>query len=187
MGFKVTEKSMAKGLSLPQIGERLYKGQALGEANLNFFLKPEYHNPSWTKGVPKDWLREKWQKVLIVVQRYLTCEGRFHVAHLLHMRFLCHIFGYKSLNLPYFLHTNLLKMLKKIQAKLDSPPHLIYHSGLIKILVKSTLDRKYKSWDRFIIEEGFTSLTEKNKLGRPIKSVKNMQSPISPNPQIVAE
>ena len=98
------------------------------------------------------------------------------------MRFLFHISGYKSLNLPYFLHTDLLKMSKKIQAKPDSPSHLVYHSGLIKILVKSALDRNHKSWDRFIIEEGFTSLTQNKKLGRPIKFVKNMQSPISPNP-----
>ena len=103
------------------------------------------------------------------------------------MIFLCHISGYKSLNLPYFLHIGLLKMSKKIQAKPDSPPHLVYHSGMSKILVKSTLDRKHKSWDRFIIEEVFTSLTQKKKLGRPIKYVKNMQSQVNPNPQIVAE
>lgn len=78
-------------------------------------------------------------------------------------------------------------MSKKVQAKLDSPPHLVYHSGMIKILLKSALDRNNKSWDRFIIEEGFTSLTQKKKLGGPIKSIKNMQSPMSPNPQIVVE
>ena len=72
-------------------------------------------------------------------------------------------------------------MCKKIQAEPDSPPHLVYHSGLIKILVKSALDRKHKSWDGFIIEEGFTSLTQKKKLGRPIKFAKNLQSPINPN------
>ena len=60
LGFEVTKKSMAKALSLPQIGKRWYKGQALGESDLNFFLKPEHHNPSWTKAVPKDWLKEEW-------------------------------------------------------------------------------------------------------------------------------
>ena len=101
------------------------------------------------------------------------------------MRFLCDIFEHKYLNLPYFLHTDLLKMSSKIQAKPDSPSHLVYHSGLIKILVKSTLDRKHKSWDRFIVEEGFTSLTQKKKLGRPTKMVKNMKSTVSPNSQTV--
>ena len=122
------------------------------------------------------------EKVLIVVQRYLTCDGRFNVSHLLHMIFLCHNSGHKYLNLPYFLHTYLLKMSSKIQDKPDSPSHLVYHSGLIKILVKSALNRKNKSWDRFIVEEGFTSLTQKKKLGRPTKTIKNMKSPVSPNP-----
>ena len=98
------------------------------------------------------------------------------------MIFLCHISRNKSLNLPYFLHTDLLKMSRKIQANPNSPSHLVYHSGLIKILAKSTLDRKHKSWDRFIVEEGFTSLTQKKKLGRPTKTVKNMKRPVSPNP-----
>ena len=103
------------------------------------------------------------------------------------MRFLCHISGHKSLNLPYFLHTDLLKISSKIQTKPNSPSHLVYHSGLIKILVKTSLDRKHKSWDRFIVEEGFTSLTQKKKLGRPTKTVKNMKSPVSPNPQTTAK
>ena len=68
-GFEVTEESMVEVLSLPQTGEIWYKGQALGATDLNFFLKPKYHNPSWTKGVPKDWLRGKWKKVLIVVHK----------------------------------------------------------------------------------------------------------------------
>ena len=98
-----------------------------------------------------------------------------------------HISGHKSLNLPYFLHIDLLKMSSKIQAKPDSPSHLVYHSGLIKILVKSTLDRKHTSWDRFIVEESFTSLTQKKNLGRPTKTIKNMKIPVSPNPQTVAK
>lgn len=112
--FKVIEQSIVEALSLRQTGERWYKGQALGATNLNFFLKTEHHNLVWKKGVPKDWLKEEWQKVLIVVQRYITCEGRFNTTHLLHMRFLFHILGYKALNLPYFLHTYLLKMSTKI-------------------------------------------------------------------------
>ena len=78
-------------------------------------------------------------------------------------------------------------MSSKIQAKPDSPSYLVYHSGLIKILVKSAIDRKHKSWDMFIIEEGFTSLTQKKKLRRPTKTVKNMKNPVSPYEETIAE
>ena len=97
--------------------------------------------------------------VLIVVHRYITCEGRFNTTHLLHMRFLCHISGYKALNLPYFLHIDLLKMSKKIQSNPSAPSHHIFYAGLIKILVKFELDKKNKSWDTFVKEVGFAQLT----------------------------
>ena len=133
--FEVIEKSISRELSLPQTGEHWYKGQALGAIDLNVFLKFEHHNPVWKKGVPKDWLKEEWQKVLIVLHRYITCEGRFYTSNLLHMIFLYHILGYQALNLAYFLHTDLLKMSKKIQSNPNSPPHHVFHVGLIKIQV----------------------------------------------------
>lgn len=37
--FEVTEKYIAKALSLPHTSECWYKGQALGATNLNYFLK----------------------------------------------------------------------------------------------------------------------------------------------------
>jgi hypothetical protein len=102
--------------------------------------------------------------VIIVVNMYITCEGRFNTTHLLHMRFLCHISGYKSLNLPYFLHTYLLKMSKKIQSNPSAPSQHIFHARIIKILVKFELDKKNKSWDTFVKEVGFSQLTQKKKI-----------------------
>ena len=37
--FEVIEQSIVEALSLPQTGERWYKGQALGATDLNFFSK----------------------------------------------------------------------------------------------------------------------------------------------------
>jgi hypothetical protein len=126
--------------------------------------------------------------VLLVVQRYITCEGQFNTTHLLHMRFLYHISGYKALNLPYFLHTNLLKMSKKIQSNPSAPSHHIFHVGLIKILVKYDLDKKNKPWDIFVKEVGFSQLTQKKKIGKlvkPLRSVPGGQSP--PTQEIVTK
>ena len=43
--FEVIEKYITRTLSLPHTGERWYKGQALGAADLNFFLESEHPNP----------------------------------------------------------------------------------------------------------------------------------------------
>ena len=112
----------------------------------------------------------------------MTWEGRFNTTHLLHMRFLCHISGYKALRLTYFIHTDLLKMSKKIHSNPNTPPHHVFHTRLIKILVKSELDRKNKSWDTFIKEVGFAQLTQKEKIGKtvkPLRSVLVSQAPPS--------
>lgn len=186
--FEVTKKSIARALFLPQTGECWYKGLAFDAIYLNFFVKFEHHNPVWKNGVPKDWMKEEWHKVLLVVLRYITCEGRFNTTHILHMRFLYHISGYKDINLSYFLHTDLLKMSKKIQSNPNSPPHHVFHARLIKILVKFELDRKIKSWDTFIKEVGFVQLTQKKNIGIPIKplrSVPGSQAP--PSQKIVIE
>ena len=121
--------------------------------------------------------------MLIVVQRYITCEGRFNTTHLLHMRFLCHISGYKALNLAYFLHTNQLKMSKKIKSNPSAPSHHIFHAGIIKILVKFGLDKKNKPWDIFVKEVGFAQLTHKKNIGRPFKPLRSVPGGQSPPTQ----
>lgn len=121
--------------------------------------------------------------MLIVVQRYITCEGRFNTSLLLHMRYLCHISGYKALNLPYFLHKDLLKMSKKIQLNPSAASHHIFHAGLIKILVKYELDKKNNSWDIFVKEVGFAQRTQKKKISIPIKSLRSVPRGQSPPTQ----
>ena len=64
----------------------------------------------WKYGIPASWLKEDWQHVLNLVQRFITCEGRFSIAHLYQMRLLTHITGDDPLNLPFYLYNSLIKM-----------------------------------------------------------------------------
>lgn len=73
-------------------------------------------------------------------------------------------------------------MSKKIQSNPSAPPHHIFHARLIKILVKFELHKKNKYWDTFVKEVGFAQLTQKKKIGRPIKPLRSVlggQSPLS--------
>ena len=65
-------------------------------------------------------------------------------------------------------------MSKKIQSNPSSPPHHIFHVGLIKILVKFELDKKKKYWDTFVKEVGFAQLTQKKKIGRTVKPLRSV-------------
>ena len=74
-------------------------------------------------------------------------------------------------------------MSKKIQSNPSAPSHHIFHAGLIKILVKFELDKKNKSWETFVKEVGFAQLTQKKKIGRPVKPLRSVPGGQSPPSQ----
>ena len=94
--------------------------------------------------------------MLNLVQRFITCEGRFSIAHLYQMRLLTHITGDDPLNLPFYLYNSLIKMSQRYQCQPLSFPQYVYHRGLIKMLVQFQLNKKTKSWDEFLVAEGYT-------------------------------
>ena len=105
--------------------------------------------------------------MLKILQRFITCEGRFSIAHLCQMRLLKHITGDDPLNLPFYLYNSLIKMSKRYQKQPLSFPQYVYHRGLIDILVQFQLNKKGKSWDEFLIAGGFKGMSSKKKISRP--------------------
>jgi hypothetical protein len=45
------------------------------------------------------------------------------------------------MNLPYYFLRDLNKMAMKVQENPKTPPHGIYHQGLIKVLIKDELGK----------------------------------------------
>ena len=111
--FKVTEAFISEATGLPMAGERWYKKKTMRIGDFTTFLKPQYSMVDWRCGIPANWLKEDWRKVLRIVQKFVTCEGRFSITHLYQMRLLTHISGDDPLNLVHFLYNSLLKMSKR--------------------------------------------------------------------------
>jgi hypothetical protein len=59
------------------------------------------------------------------------------------------------MNLPYYFLWDLNKMAMRVQANPKTPPHGIFHQGLIKVLVKAELGKLQKTWDQFLIQSGY--------------------------------
>jgi hypothetical protein len=59
------------------------------------------------------------------------------------------------MNLPYYFLRDLNKMDMKVQANPQTPPHIIYHQGLIKVIVKDELGKLQKTWDQYLIQLSF--------------------------------
>jgi hypothetical protein len=102
-------------LGLPQTGEKWFKNKSIDLRAWTPFLIRNRQKPNWVAGVPRVWLKDPWKDLAFLIQKYITCEGRFSLIFLYHIRILLHLKGEKLLNMPYYLLKSLTKMSKAIQ------------------------------------------------------------------------
>jgi hypothetical protein len=67
------------------------------------FIKPEYQNQKIGADIPSEYLLEPFEKLLKIIRKYFTCEGRFDKVHPYHIRLLMHFTGKNPLNLTFLL------------------------------------------------------------------------------------
>jgi hypothetical protein len=146
----VTKHSIAKACKLPIYGEIWWKKENLVMEFVNQFLIPEKQNPKWSQGIPHNWVKKEWNIAMLIIHRYITCEGRFSLVHLYHIRLSIHVNGDYPLNLPYLLLKILSKMSKRIQSHPATTKNSLFHQGLIKTLVMFSLNEVHRSWDWLI-------------------------------------
>jgi hypothetical protein len=154
--FMVTYWHISEVFHLSTERECWFKKVKVEERHLNQFLKREHTNPDWSRGISRKWLKDQWREVLKIIQRYLTCDGRYSIINKFHMRFLLHITGDNKLNLPFFLHRSLLKMSEKFQKHPNTPATSLIHPVVIKRLATHELNNLMILWDAFIKVCGFS-------------------------------
>jgi hypothetical protein len=133
--LEVSEVTIAADTEIPNTGERWVKSMTLNVAFTKDFLKPDHQKDNLSKGVPKSHLVEGFEKMLKVIQRYFTCEGRFKMIYQYHIRLLLHFTGKDLMNIPFYMFRSMRKMVDKVQAKSKVVETSVFHSGLIKMLV----------------------------------------------------
>ncbi len=110
------------------------------------FLKPVHKNPNWSKGVPR-YLIKELNALFVLIQRYLTRQGRYGDTFMYHITFLLHFIGKKQLNLHLFLLTSLSKMEKKVKTNPNKAKYRIFHQGLIKLLIMEKFQKKLEKFE----------------------------------------
>jgi len=104
-----------------------------------------------TRGIHVHALKEEWASLLLVIQKFITCEGRFGSMYMYHARLMMNFLEGQTLNLPYFLLLSLKKMSITVQKCIGNiEPHL-YHHGLVKILIEDQLKKKKDIWEQFLM------------------------------------
>jgi len=133
----VTESMTSKAIELPRNGEKWFKNKGIDSEEWKVFLKnPNMDTTVYKKGIPSSALKNKWRNLLLVLQKFITCEGRFGQMYFYHVRMMMHFLEDHQMNLPYFLLNSLRKMATNVQKKIQCIKNTMYHHGLVKILVE---------------------------------------------------
>jgi hypothetical protein len=148
--LEVSEATIAAATEIPNTGERWFKSMNLNATFSKEFLKPECQGDNLSKGVPRSHLVEGFDKMLRVIQRYFTCEGRFNMIYQYHIRLLLHFTGKDLMNIPFYLFRSMGKMADRVQAKSKAVDTSVFHSGLIRMLVMEELKKRNIAWEKFI-------------------------------------
>jgi hypothetical protein len=96
-----------------------------------------------------------FDKMLKVIQRYFTCEGRFNMVYQYHIVLLLHFTGKEAMNLTFYLFRSIGKMANKVHAKSKKVDTSVFHSGLIKMLVMEELRKTTTDWETFLTSSHF--------------------------------
>jgi hypothetical protein len=171
--LEVSEETIETTTEIPNTGERWFKSMNLNATFSKEFLKPECQGDNLSKGVPRSHMVEGFDKMLRVIQRYFTCEGRFNMIYQYHIRLLLHFTGKDLMNLPFYLFRSIGKMADRVQAKSKAVDTSVFHSGLIKMLVMEELKKKNIDWEKFIASAHLqlnVSPTPQSKVQSPLQA-----------------
>jgi hypothetical protein len=127
---------IAEVTEIPRIGELWFKSRRLEkEYWCQYMLKTEHRGDDLVKGVPRKWLLEEYDKLLFIIQRFFTCEGRYNCILKYHFKLLLHFTGKKEIDLPYFLFMSLQRMISFSQRNPGKLQKSIFHHALFKLIV----------------------------------------------------
>ena len=121
---------------------KIPRGQEIWFKNFKFdmtpckeFLKPEFIDSDLNKSMPRIFVKDSYANLLSCIQRYFTCEGRYHKVYSYHFKLLLHFTRKISLDLPFDLFRSLGKMCDKVQLKKESCETSLFHHNLVKLIV----------------------------------------------------
>jgi hypothetical protein len=98
--FEVTEASISAATGIPILGENWFNAMVLSSPFVKYIFKPEYQANDLYKSVPRNQLIDQFDRILKIIQRYFSCEGRFNTLYHYHIRMLLHFTDKVKMNVP---------------------------------------------------------------------------------------
>jgi hypothetical protein len=173
--LEVTEHSLSLATGLPVKGEKWSKSFKVNDVPWTLLFRSRTVR-SCNRGLPASMLKPHWHNLMMILKKFVTCEGRYVFVFLFHLHLLMVFMGFE-LSLPHYLHRSLFKMAKKYK-KIQADTSL-FHVGLIKILVVYELGLHRDSWPDFLNRNGFEE-SNPSPIDKPVVSEsKSMPIPYS--------
>jgi hypothetical protein len=135
LDFEESEHSISIDTETHACGEKWFKAMSLNSTFSKEFLKPKYQGDNISKVVPRSQMLDYFDKILRVIRRYFTFEGRFNMVYQYHIRLLLHFTGKESMNPPFYIFRSVGNMSDRVQDKSKQVDTNVFHTGLIKMLV----------------------------------------------------
>jgi hypothetical protein len=73
--MKIDEASVSTATEIPGEGERWFKTTSIKDIEFISYLKTEFRSIIWQKDFPRNYLEDKCQKLLKVIQVYISVKG----------------------------------------------------------------------------------------------------------------
>jgi hypothetical protein len=144
--LEVIEEFLSQATGLPAVGKNWFKNAKVEEVPWTLMFTSRKIT-SCDRGMPVSSLKPRWHDLLAIVKQFITCEGRFRLVFLYHLRLLMSFIGF-LLNMPYFLLRSLYKMGKRFRKQRSDSS--LFHHGIIKIILVHQLQLQNDCWDAFI-------------------------------------
>ena len=77
----MTEASISTATGIPISRENWFKAMVLSSPFVKDLFKPEYQANDLSKNVPRNQLIDQFDRMLKIIQRYFSCEGRFNTLY----------------------------------------------------------------------------------------------------------
>ena len=142
LSFRVSKDIISHAIGISPEGEKYFKTKQCKEKPWTHFVsKSRVSAVNWKTGVPRSWLIHPWDEIVYVIQNFIACEGIYNIMYIYHIKLLMHLRGDCVISLPYFLLQSLTKMSKTIQKWRSNMDRILYHFGLVKILIEFELQK----------------------------------------------
>jgi hypothetical protein len=135
---------------------------------------------SCDKGMPVTALKSRWHDLLAIIKQFVTCEGRYGLMFLYHLRLLMNFIDF-PLNMPHYLLRSLYKMAKQFKREKDDSS--LFHHYLIKIIIVHHLRMSGDCWEVFLLRNGF-SIHECGQVDKTVVT-ETLVKPIFPPPTLL--